>query len=57
MGGDQEGWTQPRLLDMTMAHHSLGSSQPLHLGALASEVTGVSIWPCLDVPCPSTTHN
>lgn len=40
MGGVQGGWTQPCLLPMAMGHHSLVSSQSLHLHAPASEVTG-----------------
>lgn len=32
------------------------TAQSLHLPASASEVTGASNWPDLDVPCPSTTH-
>lgn len=41
MGKDQGGWTQPCLLDMTIGHHSLVSSQSLPLCLLASKITGV----------------
>lgn len=54
-GRDQGGWTEPCLLHMMVGHHSLVSSQSLHLCPLASEITGVLKWPRLGTACPSTT--
>lgn len=55
-GRDQGGWTEPCLLHMTVGHHSLVSSQSLHLCPLGSEITVLLKWPRLGTACPSTTH-
>lgn len=54
-GRDQGSWMDPCLLHMTVGHHSLVSSQSLHLCPLASEIKGVLKWPRLGAACPSTT--
>ena len=56
MGRDQGGWTQPCLLDMTTAHPSVGSSQFLHLCALASDRSHRSIEMAM-CECPMSFHN